>query len=74
MNIRKGDKVLVISGDDRGAQGEVQRVLRAKWGKGRRAGQRNVNGDRVVVAGVNTGQEAPAPYGQRQHAVRHHRA
>lgn len=53
MDIRKGDKVLVISGDDRGSQGEVQRVIRAKWGKGRLAGQRKVEGDRVVVAGVN---------------------
>lgn len=53
MNIRKGDKVLVIAGDDRGSQGEVQRVLRAKWGKGRRAGERNPLGDRVTVAGVN---------------------
>ena len=53
MNIKKGDKVVVIAGDDRGSQGEVQRVLPAKWGKGRRAGQRNVNDDRVVVAGIN---------------------
>lgn len=53
MNIKKGDKVLVIAGDDRGSQGEVQRVVRARWGKGRRAGERKVEGDRVVVAGVN---------------------
>jgi large subunit ribosomal protein L24 len=53
MDIKKGDKVLVIAGDDRGAQGEVQRVARAKWGKGRLAGVRKPNGDRVVVAGVN---------------------
>ena len=53
MNIRKGDKVVVISGDDRGSQGEVQRVMRAKWGKGRKAGQRKVSADRVVVAGIN---------------------
>ncbi len=53
MNIRKGDKVVVISGDDRGSQGEVQRVMRAKWGKGRKAGQRKVSGDRVIIAGIN---------------------
>ena len=53
MNIRKGDKVVVISGDDRGSQGEVQRVVRAKWGKGRKAGQRKASADRVVVAGIN---------------------
>ena len=53
MDIKKGDKVVVISGDDRGSQGEVQRVVRAKWGKGRKAGQRKIQGDRVVVAGIN---------------------
>ncbi len=35
MEIRKGDKVAVIAGEDSGSQGDVQRVLRAKWGKGR---------------------------------------
>ena len=53
MDIRKGDKVLVISGDDRGSQGEVHSVIRARWGKGRKAGERKVEGDRVLVAGVN---------------------
>lgn len=53
MDIRKGDKVAVISGEDRGSQGDVQRVIRAKWGKGRRAGERNPLADRVTVAGVN---------------------
>jgi large subunit ribosomal protein L24 len=53
MNIRKGDKVRVISGDDRGAEGEVQRVMRVKWGKGSRIGERNILADRVVVAGIN---------------------
>ena len=53
MDIRKGDTVQVIAGDDAGRQGEVQRVLPGKWGKGRKAGERNVNGDRVVVAGIN---------------------
>ncbi len=53
MDIRKGDKVIVIAGNDRGSQGEVQRVFRAKWGKGRRAGERNPLSDRVTVAGIN---------------------
>ncbi|HEX9118603.1 MAG TPA: 50S ribosomal protein L24 [Anaerolineae bacterium] len=53
MDIKKGDKVIVLSGDDRGAEGEVQRVMRARWGKGRKAGQPNPNANRVVVAGVN---------------------
>ncbi len=53
MDIRKGDKVRVTQGDDRGAEGEVQRVVPGRWGKGRRAGELNPNGGRVVVAGVN---------------------
>ena len=53
MDIKKGDKVRVISGDDRSREGEVQRVIRAKWGKGRRAGERKPQGDRLVVAGIN---------------------
>jgi large subunit ribosomal protein L24 len=53
MDIKKGDKVRVLQGDDRGQEGVVQRVIRAKWGKGRRAGQRNPAGDRVVVQGIN---------------------
>ncbi len=53
MDIRKGDKVVVIAGDDLGAQGEIHSVQRAKWGKGRRSGERKPEGDRVIVAGVN---------------------
>jgi len=53
MDIKKGDKVRVTGGDDLGAEGEVQRVLRGKWGKGRRSGERNPQGDRVVVGGIN---------------------
>ena len=44
MDIRKGDKVVVIAGDDRGAEGEVHRVVRAKWGKGRRPAERKASG------------------------------
>jgi large subunit ribosomal protein L24 len=53
MDIKKGDRVVVLRGDDRGAEGEVQRVLYANWGKGRRSGDRKPEGDRVVVAGIN---------------------
>jgi large subunit ribosomal protein L24 len=53
MDIRKGDRVRVLAGDDRGEEGEVQRVVYAKWGKGRRSGERRPLGDRVVVAGMN---------------------
>ncbi|MER3400512.1 MAG: 50S ribosomal protein L24 [Thermoflexus sp.] len=52
--IKKGDKVLVIAGDDRGAQGEVLRVL-PKEG-------------RVVVSGVNIVKkhQRPRPTGRSQ--------
>ena len=53
MDIRKGDKVVVIAGDDLGAEGEVHSVVRAKWGKGRRAGELKPAADRVIVAGAN---------------------
>ena len=39
FKIRKGDQVIVVTGRDRGKQGEVLRVLRAE--------------DRLVVQGVN---------------------
>ena len=52
MDIKKGDRVRVIHGDDAGAEGEVQRVVLAKWGKGRRAGVRMPQGDRVVYVTV----------------------
>jgi len=53
MDIRKGDKVVVIAGDDLGAEGEVHSVVRAKWGKGRRSGELKPQSDRVIVAGAN---------------------
>ncbi len=53
MEIKKGDKVVVIQGDDLGSQGEVQRVMPGKWGKGRKSGERKPDADRVVVAGIN---------------------
>jgi large subunit ribosomal protein L24 len=53
MDIKKGDRVRVIHGDDTGAEGEVQRVVLGKWGKGRRSGEPRPAADRVVVAGIN---------------------
>lgn len=43
LKIKKGDKVVVLTGKDKGKRGEVERVVR-----GERAGDH-----RVVVAGVN---------------------
>ncbi len=59
MHIKQGDTVEVISGDDRGARGEVQRVLVGKRVRSKRAARggpltvRDPNLDRVVVSGVN---------------------
>jgi large subunit ribosomal protein L24 len=53
MDIKKGDKVQVLQGDDAGAQGEVQRVVHGTWGKGRKVGTPRPDADRVVVAGIN---------------------
>ncbi len=52
MHIRTGDTVEVIRGEQSGERGEVQRVLRGRFG-GRMAGQPNPNDVRVIVAGVN---------------------
>ena len=59
MKIKRGDTVEVISGDDRGKRGQVQRVIRGKRTLSRRIAKdgtmvvRDPNLDRVVVAGVN---------------------
>lgn len=59
MHIKQGDTVEVISGDDLGARGEVQRVLIGKRVRSKRAARggpltvRDPNLDRVVVSGVN---------------------
>ncbi len=52
VKIKKGDLVEVIAGDEKGARGIVQRVIRKKW-TGRRAGLYNPNDVWVVVQGVN---------------------
>ena len=52
MNIKKGDKVLVLAGKDKGAQGEVIRALPAKG--------------RVVVEKVNMVTKAVRPSAANQ--------
>ena len=47
--IKKGDTVQVITGEDKGKRGTVQKVIIGK----RRAGSRDPNDVRVVVSGVN---------------------
>ncbi len=50
MKIRKGDKVLVLTGKDRGKTGEVRQVIRAKK---KRSAEWDPDHDRVIVAGLN---------------------
>ena len=52
MHIKTGDTVEVISGENKGVRGEVQRVKRDRL-SGRQQGQRDPNDVRVIVAGVN---------------------
>ena len=49
VKIRKGDTVEVIAGNDKGHQGEVQRVIRKK----NKAGAYDPNRVYVIVAGAN---------------------
>ena len=50
MNFKKGDKVNVIAGKDKGKSGKILRVLR--------------NSDRVVVEGINVVKKHQKPNGQ----------
>jgi len=52
MKIRKGDKVLLLVGKDRGKTGEVRQVIKGQKKK-KRCLVRDLNGDRAIVAGVN---------------------
>ena len=53
MKLKKGDTVVVITGKDKGKQGEIQRVLPAA--------------DKVIVIGRQHGDQArQGPPGQRQ--------
>ncbi len=50
MRLKTGDNVIVISGKDRGKEGRIARVLRAK--------------NKVIVEGVNTAKRHQRPTGQ----------
>ena len=50
MNFKTGDKVIVISGKDKGKEGKITHVLRAE--------------NRVVVEGVNIAKKHVKPNGQ----------
>jgi len=69
MNIKKGDTVEVVSGNDKGLRGTVHRVLpghkvlKRRHQKGTRAPEPDRNRDRVVVSGVNLVKKHQRPTG-----------
>ncbi|RME70825.1 MAG: 50S ribosomal protein L24 [Chloroflexi bacterium] len=65
QKIKVGDLVQVISGNEKGARGEVKEVIRG-WRVGRfKAGRtRNPNADRVVITGVNIRKKHQRPVSQ----------
>lgn len=54
MNVRKGDEVVVISGDDRGKKGKVHRSIPAEG--------------RILVEGINMGKRHMKPRGNIKQA------
>jgi large subunit ribosomal protein L24 len=65
QRIKKGDTVQVISGNEIGARGEVEKVLTA-WevAADRQRTERNPNGERIVVRGINVRKKHQRPTGQ----------
>ncbi|MGI8871537.1 MAG: 50S ribosomal protein L24 [Candidatus Limnocylindria bacterium] len=55
-NVRKGDRVLILAGKDRGKRGTVERVQRTKRGLG------------IVVPGINMAKKHQAPRARTQTA------
>jgi large subunit ribosomal protein L24 len=65
QRIKKGDKVQVISGNEVGARGEVNRVIHG-WHVDRHnvRVQRDPNKDRVIIGGVNLHKKHQRPISQ----------
>ena len=65
QKIKKGDTVQVISGNEVGARGEVDRVIPA-WRIDRfnRRTGRNPNGDKLLVRGINIRKKHQRPISQ----------
>ena len=65
QRIKKGDTVQVISGNEIGARGEVERVIKAKYvDRFNRVLGRNPNKDRLLVRGVNIRKKHQRPISQ----------
>jgi len=65
VKIRKGDTVVVLSGEERGAKGTVHRVIRGwKVDRRRRRIGRAPNTDRAIVSGINIVKKHQRPTGR----------
>jgi large subunit ribosomal protein L24 len=64
QRIKKGDQVQVISGNEIGARGEVEKILTAWHVNKRQRTDRNPSGDQIVVRGVNVRKKHQRPTGQ----------
>ncbi|NJN93541.1 MAG: 50S ribosomal protein L24 [Anaerolineales bacterium] len=65
QRIKKGDTVQVITGNEIGARGEVEKVL-VDWyvDRDNRRVRRNADGDKLVVRGVNIRKKHQRPISQ----------
>ncbi len=69
MEIKKGDTVEVVAGDDKGVRGSVNRIVagrdrpRGRPAKGQGTLARDPNRDRVLVSGVNLVKKHQKPTG-----------
>jgi large subunit ribosomal protein L24 len=65
QKIKKGDTIQVISGNEVGARGEVERVMNAKRvDRKKRVVGRDTNADRLLVRGVNVRKKHQRPISQ----------
>ena len=64
QRIKEGDTVQVISGNEIGARGDVEKVITAWHVNNKQRTGRKPDGDRVVVRGVNIRKKHQRPTGQ----------
>jgi large subunit ribosomal protein L24 len=65
QRIKKGDTVQVITGNEIGARGEVEKVLQAWYvDRHNRRVRRNPDGDKLVIRGVNIRKKHQRPISQ----------
>jgi large subunit ribosomal protein L24 len=65
QRIKKGDTVQVITGNEVGARGEVEKVLQAWYvDRNKRRVKRNPDADKLVIRGVNIRKKHQRPVSQ----------